>query len=293
MPKTGVSLSPKGPGILALRHRGYDQDSPSWDLDKRAALLAFEITGRDDNQNPNSIGHWKEDPDTRGDINGANYWQSDYDKRPVGMWHFGMASVISKSPGASGAANTTGGEGDTTQVQQSGGGSMEVLPVGKSAQPDQRFKSKKPMTLQPEGSAGGDPNSPAAQGQGPGGPNANGMDPNGVTNLGNGWFYQDGALAYLGPGAPGNFDSLSGYNGGYFGGGLGFQFNPLEGTGIGGLSPGQHLGASFSFGGSSSTAALTGIPGTGFNTGFAQFQGVRNFFGGSMGVTFQYGAGQR
>lgn len=301
MPKTGISLSPQGPGMLAFRHRDFDSDSPNWDLDKRAAILGFEITGRDDNQQPNSIGHWKEDPDTRGDLNLANYWQAKYDERPVGMWHFGAASLISSSAGGKPAANTTGGAGDVTQTAPSGG-SIEVLPVGKGAAPDTRFKPKNPMTLQPEGGADGDPDSPNAQGAhgeagAAGEAGGAGAEGNNVVDLGNGWFYQDGAIAYLGP-SRGGVDSLSGFNGGYHGGGLGFGFNPLEGTGIGGLSAGQHLGASFSFGGNGSTASLTGIAGIGFGSGFAQFGGVRNFFGGSgsggrVGATFQYGPGQR
>jgi hypothetical protein len=268
-----------------MRHRDFDKDSPSWDLDKRAALLGFEITGRDDNQSPNSIGHWKEDPDTRGDINCANYWQADYDKRPVGCWAFGYASLISsskgkKTEGANGGDFGGGGDGPGRTQTGSSSGSIEVLPVGAGATPDQRFKPKTPLTLQPEGSSQADPKSPAAQGaQGqPGDAGVPGSP--------------GGANGTPGPGVRGgSVDSLSGFNGGYHGGGLGFGFNPLEGTGIGGLSPGQHLGASFSFGGNSSTAALTGIAGIGFGSSFASFSGVRNFFagsGGGVGFSFTY-----
>jgi hypothetical protein len=259
MPNIGDSRSPQGPGIIPFRHRGFDDDSPAFDLDKRIGVVGLEITGRDDNQTPNSIGNYKEDVDTRGDLNCANYWQSaDYSKRGVGCWGFGYASVVSKS--ASGASpNTTGGQGDTTQVQ--GKGKMEVLPLGKQGKKDDRFQPKNPIVVKPMGSPGGDPNAPGVggdpgnsgqagnAGQNPGAdPGANG----GAVDLGGGWQYIDGAIAYNGPTAQ-TTDSLSGSNGGYWGGGIGFSFS--GGGGVANLAGG--------------------------GSGFAGFSGVKNFINGS------------
>lgn len=234
-------MSPSGPGFLAFRHRGFDTDSPAWDLDKRLILAGGEFTGRDDNQSPSSIGHLKEDPNTRGDLNCANYWQSDYSKRPVGCWAFGYASIINGETGTpTGPPGTIAspGNGVATTTGQGGGGAtpgnISVSPVGMNAQIDSRFNPKTPLIMQPEGSADGDPNSPGVNGPG-GAPGAGGQaggggqsgapgDNSAATNLGNGWQYQDGALAYFGPTAQ-TTDSLSGYNGGYFGGSFGVSFS--------------------------------------------------------------------
>lgn len=281
MAHVATSMAPNGPGILPMRHRGFDQDNPSWDIHMRAAMLGFEVTGRDDNQTQTSVGAWKEDPDTRGDLNCANYWQADYGQRPVGCWGFGYASVIQKSANS---GTTTGqsfyGNSDTTKTEN---GSPEVIPIGQGGQADTRFKTKKPIILQPEGEAQADPNSPSAGAgaggaggaNGPAGPNGpgngGGADPaknndNGIVDLGGGWVYQDGAIAYQGPSR--NVDSLSGMN------------------------PGKGF-TQFTYGGSNSTSALTGMQGVGFHTGFAGFSGVRNFFGGGGSVGFSYSGGSR
>lgn len=269
---TAVSLSPNGPGMLAFRHRGFDQDNPAWDLHMRAAILGYEITGRDDSDTNTSVGAWKEDADTRGDLNCANYWQADYDKRKVGCWGFGYAAVIQETQDA--VQGSTGpslyGNSDQTQT---GMKKSKVLPIGQEGKADKRFKPKNPIFLQPEDEAGDDPDSPNGgmhdDGNGDGGANG-GEDPNGVTDLGNGWVYQDGVIAYVGP-SP-NVDSLSGFNGGYWSGG----FNQ------------------FTYGGSNSTSALTGIPGVGFSSGFPGFSGVNNTFtnGGSIGFSFSNGNGR-
>lgn len=254
---TGTSLSPSGPGMLPFRHRGFDQDSPSWDIHQRAALLGYEITGRDDSDTPTSVGAWKEDTDTRGDLNCANYWQADYSKRTVGCWGFGYASVVDTK----GTGGTSPGTVDT---RTAGSDNPKVLPLGQSGNKDTRFKPKNPIIVQPEGASGDDPNSPNAGMNGDAGANgANGQpgsnaDPNGdnggQVDLGNGWVYQDGAIAYLGP-SPGQVDSLSGFNGGYWGGSLGFNFsgngfnNSLSGiTGIPGIGWGGSIGFRFSGG---------------------------------------------
>lgn len=240
---TAVSLSPNGPGMLAFRHRGFDQDNPAWDLHMRAAILGYEITGRDDSDTNTSVGAWKEDADTRGDLNCANYWQADYDKRKVGCWGFGYAAVIQETQ--DGGQGSTGpslfGNSDTTQT---GGKKSKVLPIGQSGKADQRFKPKSPIFLQPEDEAGDDPNGQDGgmndDGNGDGGANG-GDDPNGVTDLGNGWVYQDGVIAYVGPST--NVDSLSGSNNGYWGtGSIGF-------SGVSNfLSGGGPIGFAFSYG---------------------------------------------
>lgn len=255
MSHTAVSLAPNGPGMFPFRHRGFDQDSPSWDIHQRAAILGYEITGRDDKDTPTSVGAWKEDTDTRGDLNCANYWQADYSQRPVGCWGFGYASVIQ-----------TTGTGNNVDTQVQGQNNPKVLPIGKNGNPDKRFKPKQPLILQPEGSGGGDPDSPNAGMNGDAGANgANGLpgsnggganDSGASVDLGGGWVYQDGAIAYLGP-SPGQMDSLSGFNGGYFGGsGMGFN----------------------------------GIPANNFSSGFPTFSGVPSFFGsgGSIGVSYSW-----
>lgn len=271
MAHTAVSLSPNGPGMFPFRHRGFDQDSPSWDLQMRAAILGYEITGRDDNDTKTSVGAWKEDPDTRGDLNGANYWQADYSKRPVGCWGFGYPSVIQSSP--------SGGHDVDTRV--AGANSPKVLPIGQDGKPDQRFKPKNPLIIQPEGAPGDDPSSPTA-GMGVGGDagaaggageaGGKGGDGGGAIDLGGGWYYQDGAIAYLGPSA-GQVDSLSGFNNGYWGGSIGFNFT---GNGF-----------------NNSTSSLTGIAGIGFHSGFAGFGGVRNFFGNGGSIGFSFSGGSR
>lgn len=266
MPNIGDSRSPQGPGIIPFRHRGFDDDTPAWDLDKRIGIVGLEITGRDDNQTPTSLGNYKEDVDTRGDLNCANYWQSDYQKRPIGCWGFGYASVVTKSSSGT-PNNTTGGSGDTTQTQ--GQRVMEVLPIGKKGKKDDRFKPKNPMVIEPVGGAGGDPNAPGNSGD-PGNSGASGTpginpgaDPsanNGQSiDLGGGWQYIDGAVGYFGPTSQ-TTDTLSGFNGGYWGGSIGFSF-----TGGGGV-------ATLAGGGS----------------GFAGFGGIRNFFGGSSFPAFTY-----
>lgn len=278
---TAISLAPNGPGILPFRHRGYDQDQPPWDLHQRAALLGYEITGRDDSNTATSVGAWKEDTDTRGDLNCANYWQADYSQRAVGCWGFGYASVVQ--------SQSSGGNNVDTRTSQP----TNVLPLGMNGNPDSRFMPKTPIVAKPEGSPGGDPNAQGATPPG-GDPGASGgaMDPNGVIDLGNGWQYQNGLIVQTGSSGPS-------YGNGYagtlnpFGGGT---FNPLGGTGIGGLSPGQGF-SGFSYGGGQS---LTGIPGVGFGSGFPGFsygggqslsglQGVG--FGGSPGVKFTYTSG--
>lgn len=243
--------------MLAFRHRGFDQDTPQWDLHQRAALLGFEITGRDDKDTATSVGAWKEDPDTRGDLNCANYWQADYSQRPVGCWAFGYPSVIKTTGGSNNSAGVV-----DTRVQGQGGGTSKVLPIGKSGNPDTRFQPKQPLIIQPEGSGGADPDNPNAGANGDTGANgANGLPgANGTTgdsgaqiDLGGGWVYQDGAIAYVGPSA-GQVDSLSGFNGGYFSGSIGFS----------------------------------GVPASNFSSGFPSFGGVTNFFGqgGSVGFTW-------
>jgi hypothetical protein len=262
--------------MFPFRHRGFDQDSPAWDLHQRAAILGYEITGRDDKDTPTSVGAWKEDTDTRGDLNCANYWQADYSQRPVGCWGFGYPSVIKSS-------SSGGGHDVDTRVQ--GQNSPKVLPIGQSGNPDTRFNPKSPLIIQPEGSAGDDPASPTAGmggDQGPGGAggaaggkggggDGSGGDSGAQVDLGGGWVYQDGAIAYLGP-APGQVDSLSGFNQGYWGGSIGFNFS---GNGF-----------------NNSLSGLTGIPGIGFSSGFAGFSGVKNFFGqgGSIGFTYRGGS---
>lgn len=295
MPNVSDFRSPQGVGAIPFRHRGYDGDSPAWDLDKRVGWYGIEITGRDDNQTPTSIGNYKEDVDTRGDLNCANYWQADYGQRGIGCWGFGYASVIS---GSAGASSTTGqsfyGNADTTQTQ----GSVKVLPIGQSGKPDSRFKPKSPMILQPEGSAGGDPNGPGGD-TGGGPPGAGGGDgSDGPIDLGGGWVYQDGAMVYNGPKA-GGVDSFSGFNGGYFGGGFN-QFNYGGNGSTSSLTGLQGVGfntgfAGFSYGGNRSSAALSGLQGVGTGSQFAGFSGVRNFLapGGRPGASFTYGSGTR
>jgi hypothetical protein len=233
--------------MFPFRHRGFDQDSPSWDLHQRAAVLGYEITGRDDKDTPTSVGAWKEDTDTRGDLNCANYWQADYSKRPVGCWGFGYASVIDTK----GTGGTSSGTVDT---QTAGSSNPKVLPLGQNGNKDTRFNPKYPIIVQPEGSSGDDPNSPnAGMGGDPGNGGAGGQAGNngdgsgdnggGSQDLGGGWQYQDGALAYFGPTSQ-TTDSLSGFNGGYWGGSIGFKFT---GNGF-----------------NNSTSSLTGIPGIGF-----------------------------
>lgn len=272
MSHTAVSLSPNGPGMVPFRHRGFDEDTPKWDLHQRAILLGYEITGRDDKDTATSVGAWKEDVDTRGDLNCANYWQADYSQRPVGCWGFGYASVIKSSGSA--PPNTTGGAGDVTQTANNS--SPQVLPIGKGGEPDTRFKPKTPLIIQPEGSPGDDPRSPNAGMGGDAGQNGAAGDAggsgNGAVDLGGGWYYQDGAVAYLGPTAQ-TTDSISGFNGGYWGGSIGFNFS---GNGF-----------------NNSTSSLTGIPGVGFRSGFAGFSGVRNFFGGGGSIGFTYQGGSR
>jgi hypothetical protein len=264
---TGVSLAPTGPGILPFRHRAFDQDSPPWDLHQRAALLGFEITGRDDD-GPTSVGAFKEDVDTRGDLNCANYWQADYQQRPVGCWGFGYASVI-KSAGSNPSQNTTGGAGDVTQTN-GGNQQQQVLPLGQNGSPDNRFKPKTPIIVQPEGSPGGDPNGGGVNGDNgalgaagdPGGAGAY-TDPNTNIDLGNGWSYQNGVIVNTG-GFSTNVDSLSGFNqgrGGYFSGGF---------TGFQGV--GSYFGGSFG----------------------ATFSGVGSYFGtGGRGLGFSLSGGSR
>lgn len=298
MPNVSDFRSPQGVGAIPFRHRGYDGDSPAWDLDKRVGWYGIEITGRDDNQTPTSIGNYKEDVDTRGDLNCANYWQADYGQRGIGCWGFGYASVVT---GSASSPNTTGGAGDQTQTRQK----MQVLPFGQGAKADPRFQPKTPMVPQPEGAAGADPNSPAAAapGGGPAGAAAlagqgGGAGNDGPIDLGGGWIYQDGALVYNGPRA-GGVDSLSGFNGGYFGGGFN-QFNYNGNSSLSALTGLQGVGAhggfaGFTYGGSSSLSALTGIQGIGTGSPFAGFSGVRNFLAGGqqLGFSFTYGSGSR
>jgi len=267
MPHTAVSMAPNGPGILAMRHRGFDQDNPKWDLEKRAILLGYEVTGRDDSDGPNSVGHWKEDVDTRGDLNCANYWQSDdYSKRGVGCWSWGYPAVISEAGSRDPVQNTTGGQGDVTQTGGSGG-KAKILPIGMGGNPDKRFKPKTPMIVQPEGQGGGDPDAQGAAGDpgnagGAGAANSagsGGQDP-GTVDLGGGWQYNDGVLVYNGPSA-GQVDSLSGFNGGYWSGGF-VGFNGVNNIAGGG-------------------------------SGFAGFSGVRNLAGGGSGFPgFSYSRGR-
>ena len=88
--KIGDSRIRGGPGILPLQHHGYVADK--WPLWNRASILAVRITGRADNQggtgsdNAAEVGHWFEDPETRGDLIGGAFWQRT--SRPVGGWRF-------------------------------------------------------------------------------------------------------------------------------------------------------------------------------------------------------------
>jgi len=88
--KIGDSRIRGGPGILPLQHQKYSADK--WPLWNRASILAVRITGRADNQggdgsdNNAQVGHWFEDPETRGDLIGSAFWQRT--SRSLGGWRF-------------------------------------------------------------------------------------------------------------------------------------------------------------------------------------------------------------
>jgi len=104
--KVGDSRVRGGPGILPLQHEGFEADK--WPLWNRASVLGIRITGRADNQGgrgpdgSQDLGHWIEDPETRGDVMGGSFWQRT--SRPIGGWRFSWPSVTTDEEGTGGPA---------------------------------------------------------------------------------------------------------------------------------------------------------------------------------------------
>lgn len=95
--KVADSHAPKGPGIIPLQHHGGEltKDAPH----NRSCLLAFRIINERDN-----MGHYEEDPETRGDLLGAIHWGRN--TRPTSGWAFSWGAITSvggAGPGGAGA----------------------------------------------------------------------------------------------------------------------------------------------------------------------------------------------
>lgn len=306
MPNVADWRSPSGPGVFPMRHRGFDTNNPPFDVNGRAGMAGFEILDRDDNATPNSIGHWKEDQDTRGDLNVANYWQSDYTQRGTGCWAWGgFGCIVSKSSAGSstpsgnrpsvpsvspGGSSVVAGRNaptspGSTQVMQKPT-AMEVMPIGQGGQMDTRFKAKTPMTLQPEGQAMGDPNSPTNS------PNGLGTVTTPGSNISPGNTTATGAISIslAPPPPPIIFGGGASAGGGSLGGGFDTQTGQwsngvIMGTGPGGsLGPGQIGGSELG-----NTGGIGG--GLGGSTGPQGLPGPAGASGGGGGVGGGIGGG--
>lgn len=93
--KISTSTDPRGIGILALQHKDYDKPTGhplgAWDLHHRASILAARVIDRNDT-NAVGLGHWIYDPETVGDIHGAQLLK--FDTRSVPMWRFATPVVV-------------------------------------------------------------------------------------------------------------------------------------------------------------------------------------------------------
>lgn len=63
--------TPSGPGVAIAQHK--DHDKKGFDVDSRGGAAAIRVTDRQDGGGED-LGHWKEDPEYRGDINGLQNW---------------------------------------------------------------------------------------------------------------------------------------------------------------------------------------------------------------------------
>ena len=95
--KIGDSRVRGGPGVLPLQHQDYEKEG--WPLWNRASMLAVRLLNRFDNRggagpaNDGQLGWWEEDPETRGDVIGGQFWQRT--SRDLGAWRFAWPVVTS------------------------------------------------------------------------------------------------------------------------------------------------------------------------------------------------------
>lgn len=120
-----------GVGIWPLQHKGYDENSPKFDLDMRCSMLAVRIIDRRDDKE--GLGAWVIDETTAGDVNGAQVWfpSANDGKRECAMWRFATPVVTVKKE--SGVATPSTGRGpvetgDTSAAGQAGRSSTGSSP---------------------------------------------------------------------------------------------------------------------------------------------------------------------
>ena len=105
-----------GAGIWPLQHKGYDENSPKFDLDMRSSILSVRVIDRRDDKE--GLGAWVYDEETVGDVNGAQVWlPSGKDgKRECAMWRFATPVVTVKKGDdvATGGARSSVATGDTS-----------------------------------------------------------------------------------------------------------------------------------------------------------------------------------
>ncbi len=99
--KTADSHSPKGPGILPLQHHGFADGGLK--PHERTCLLAFRIVGREEDKG--QLGHYREDPETRGDLLGAFHWRRS--TRDTSGWAFAWPVMTYTGSTRAGAAEAT------------------------------------------------------------------------------------------------------------------------------------------------------------------------------------------
>ena len=103
-------------GFLVLQHQGYDKQGR--DLIQRAGQHCIRVMDRMDQDD--GLGHFVEDPDSRSDLLGGNFWQADYSQRVISGAAFAWPAVISSSSGPPGVP--------TVDPSQSPGGGNNPTP---------------------------------------------------------------------------------------------------------------------------------------------------------------------
>ena len=118
-----TSQEPGGCGFFILQHHEYEDRD--YDLDNRGLIAAVRVTGRDSHQenNPEGLGHWIEDPEARGDLSGFMHWPRS--TREIGTWREIYPAVVT---GAAGAGASLGSSAHC-RVRAGGGACLPVLGV--------------------------------------------------------------------------------------------------------------------------------------------------------------------
>lgn len=116
--------SPSGGGIWAGQH--YKHKAGQFDIDDRAAFAsAVRVIDRQDKGGESNLGHWKEDPETRGIVEGLMCWPRG--KRVVAGWGFAIPAVMDDYSAPSLGVTTSSGVRKDSGGVATGGGKCSVL----------------------------------------------------------------------------------------------------------------------------------------------------------------------